>query len=125
LVAFSAWIQSLTGRGGKREHRTVTLPDYQGVGIGQALAVYVAALWKGLGWRATSTTSHPALIAARQRSVDWRLVRAPSLARADRRRLKHAVTRLTAGFEYVGPALEPEVARGVLELEKTHRTKRT
>src|SRR5207247_2426134 len=30
-VAFSAWRQTLTRRSGKREHRTVTLPDYQGV----------------------------------------------------------------------------------------------
>src|SRR5205807_7148941 len=38
LVAFSAWIHAFTKRGGKREHRTVTLPDFQGVGIGHALS---------------------------------------------------------------------------------------
>jgi len=37
-VAFSAWINALTRHGGRREHRTVTLPDYQGVGIGMALS---------------------------------------------------------------------------------------
>src|SRR6266849_6237858 len=37
-VAFSAWVNQFTRKGGKREHRTVTLPDYQGVGIGHAVS---------------------------------------------------------------------------------------
>ena len=38
-AAFSAWVP-FVGRGPRtrREHRTVTLPDYQGVGIGHALS---------------------------------------------------------------------------------------
>ncbi len=110
IVAFSAWVPALTRWGGKREHRTVTLPDYQGVGIGHALSTHLAAMWKALGHRAVSTTTHPAFIAARQRSPHWRMVRAPSLARA-RGRFHHATTRLTAGFEYVGPPLDLLVAR--------------
>jgi ABC-type molybdenum transport system ATPase subunit/photorepair protein PhrA/GNAT superfamily N-acetyltransferase len=116
-VAFSAWINALTARGGKREHRTVTLPDYQGAGIGHALSTHIAALWKALGQRATSTTTHPAMIAARQRSRHWRMVRAPSLANGHSRDLpglRHAVTRLTAGFEYVGPPLETATARRMM-----------
>ncbi|HLJ96804.1 MAG TPA: GNAT family N-acetyltransferase [Gemmataceae bacterium] len=109
IVAFSAWVPALTRRGGKREHRTVTLPDYQGVGIGHALSTHLAAMWKALGHRAVSTTTHPAFIAARQRSPHWRMVRAPSLARA-RGRFHHATTRLTAGFEYIGPPLDAPVA---------------
>jgi GNAT superfamily N-acetyltransferase len=116
LVAFSAWIHSLTRQGGKREHRTVTLPDYQGVGIGHALSSFVASLWKGLGQRATSTTTHPAFVASRLRSRDWRLIRAPALGRRDRRGgIRHAVARLTAGFEYVGPALQAAVAKELLD----------
>ncbi len=116
-VAFSAWVNALTRRGGRREHRTVTLPDYQGVGIGFALSTFLASLWKGLGLRATSTTTHPAFIAARRRSPLWRMSRAPSLggaAREKRSRVKHAATRLTAGFEYVGPALSAALARRLL-----------
>jgi GNAT superfamily N-acetyltransferase len=116
-VAFTAWIQALTRHGGKREHRTVTLPDYQGVGIGHALSTYIGGVWKAIGYRATSTTSHPAMIAARRNSADWRLIRPPSLTSADRglRRIGHARTRLTAGFEYVGPAVAIEVARKLIE----------
>src|SRR5262249_60982800 len=51
-VAFSAWINCLTARGGKREHRTVTLPDYQGAGIGMALSNCCAAYRMALGHRA-------------------------------------------------------------------------
>lgn len=113
MVAFSAWLNALTRRGGKREHRTVTLPDYQGVGIGHALSTHLAAMWKALGHRAASTTTHPAFIAARQRSPHWRMVRAPSLAHGQSR-FRHATTRLTAGFEYIGPPLDPLAARQLL-----------
>jgi GNAT superfamily N-acetyltransferase len=104
-VAFSAWLPQLTRQGGKREHRTVVLPDYQGAGIGHALSTRLAAHWRALGFRASSTTTHPAFIASRARDPRWRLVRAPSLMRPERGR-RHAVTRLTAGFVYTGPPLE-------------------
>ena len=62
-MAFSAWLPFVgSGPPARREHRTVTLPDYQGVGIGHALSGLVASLWRGLGYRALSTTTHPALI---------------------------------------------------------------
>jgi GNAT superfamily N-acetyltransferase len=123
-VAFSAWIHGMSRRGGRREHRTVTLPDYQGVGIGHRLSGFCAALWKALGCRATSTTTHPAFVAARRRSPEWRLIRAPALGRADRRlaHVRHATTRLTAGFEYIGPPLDKNLARQVLAT--TQRTRR-
>jgi ABC-type nitrate/sulfonate/bicarbonate transport system ATPase subunit len=117
-VAFSAWLHQMTRNGGRREHRTVTLPDYQGVGIGMALSDFCASLWSGLGERATSTTTHPAFTAARQRSPRWHMNRPPSLARArgERRRpgLRHAATRLSAGFVYIGPALERSLALRLL-----------
>jgi energy-coupling factor transporter ATP-binding protein EcfA2/GNAT superfamily N-acetyltransferase len=115
-VAFSAWVGAFTKHGGKREHRTVTLPDYQGVGIGHALSEFCASLWLALGHRAVSTTTHPAFIAARLKSSRWRLRRAPSLASAsgNRRGLKHALSRLTAGFEYIGPPLDRGLAQRLI-----------
>jgi ABC-type lipoprotein export system ATPase subunit/GNAT superfamily N-acetyltransferase len=108
-VAFSAWLPFVgAGPPTRREHRTVCLPDYQGVGVGNALSALIASLWRGLGCRAVSTTTHPAMIRARLRSSLWRLRRPPSLVsrgERGRRGLKHATNRLTAGFEYVGPAL--------------------
>jgi GNAT superfamily N-acetyltransferase len=118
-VAFSGWLP-FVGRGPptRREHRTVALPDYQGVGIGNALSDLLAGMWKGLGFRAVSTTTHPAMIQARCRSPRWRMRRRPGLARNREeriKRLRHATTRLTAGFEYVGPALPRRLALALLD----------
>jgi ABC-type transport system involved in cytochrome c biogenesis ATPase subunit len=117
-VAFSAWLPFVgPGPPARREHRTVTLPDFQGVGIGNAASATVASLWKGLGYRALSTTTHPAMVQARLRSPLWRLHRPPSLATGRERRLRglrHATTRLTAGFEYVGPAMPRFLALALL-----------
>lgn len=111
-VAFSAWLPYVgQGPPARREHRTVVLPDYQGIGIGRAVADFVASLWRGLGYRARSTTTHPGLIRSRLASPWWRLVRPPAFARGGDRRLRHAATRLTAGFEYVGPAAPPALGR--------------
>ena len=117
-MAFSAWLPFVgAGPPARREHRTVTLPDYQGVGVGHALSSLIAAMWRGLGCRALSTTTHPAMIAARRRSPFWVLRRAPALASGRERRLtslRHATTRLTAGFEYTGPALPRRLAQLLL-----------
>lgn len=51
-VAFDAWLPfvgKLRWGRARRGHRTVCLPDYQGVGIGNALFTFCASLWKGLG----------------------------------------------------------------------------
>jgi len=107
-VAFSSWLPFFgrSIRKGKREHRTVTLPDYQGVGIGNKLSDHLAGVWHGLGFRAFSTTSHPAMIRSRMASSNWKLKRAASFRRPDSRvEIKRATTRLTTGFEYSGPAI--------------------
>jgi GNAT superfamily N-acetyltransferase len=113
-VAFSAWIPFVgAGPPTRREHRTVTLPDFQGVGIGHALSTLIAGMWKALGYRAISATTHPAMIRARCASHMWRMHRPPSFAgRGDR--FKHALTRLTAGFAYVGPAMKSLEAKALL-----------
>jgi hypothetical protein len=117
-VAFSAWLPFVgAGPPAKREHRTVTLPDYQGVGIGNAVSDFIASLWTGLGYRALSTTTHPAMIRARLASSSWHMHRAPAMARGRERRLafRHATTRLTAGFVYEGPPLPRPLAEALLE----------
>jgi hypothetical protein len=115
-VAFSAWLPFL-GKGprARREHRTVTLPDYQGIGIGNAVSDLIASTWTALGFRALSTTTHPAMIRSRLRSRNWQMRRRPSLASGRKlASFKHATTRLAAGFQYVGPALPVRVARSLL-----------
>jgi GNAT superfamily N-acetyltransferase len=116
-VGFSAWVPFVgSGPRRQREHRTVVLPDYQGVGLGSALSDRIASLWKGLGCGAVSTTTHPGLIRSRCRGRHWRLTRAPGFVRTRDPRLRHATARLTAGFEYVGPALPRRQALALLTL---------
>jgi hypothetical protein len=123
-VAFSAWLPFFgklkDERPARRDHRTVCLPDYQGVGIGNTLAAYIASMWKALGYRAFSASSHPALIKHRQRSPVWKMTRAPGFTAIGKNRTSkaavgldksHATTRLTASFEYTGPALDEQSAK--------------
>jgi hypothetical protein len=96
-----------------REHRTVCLPDFQGVGIGNALSRFAGSLCHGMGFRYCSVTSHPAMIRYRDKSPDWKMTTAPTMkgqayikgpqAIAQSRGL---ATRIRATFEYVGPAME-------------------
>jgi ABC-type dipeptide/oligopeptide/nickel transport system ATPase subunit/GNAT superfamily N-acetyltransferase len=100
-------------RSGWREHRTVCLPDFQGVGIGNALSEFIASLYRATGKPYTSTTSHPAMIRHRAKSKLWRMSRGPSLVgghgkRFNLMRKTSAIDRLTAGFEYVGPPRHAE-----------------
>jgi predicted ABC-type transport system involved in lysophospholipase L1 biosynthesis ATPase subunit/GNAT superfamily N-acetyltransferase len=99
---------------GWREHRTVCLPDFQGVGIGSSLAEYVAGLYKATGKPYRSTTSHPGYIRHRARSKLWRMIREPSLIpRSKRTSIYQAasINRLTSSFEYVGPAHAVDASR--------------
>jgi ABC-type dipeptide/oligopeptide/nickel transport system ATPase subunit/GNAT superfamily N-acetyltransferase len=112
---------------GYREHRTVCLPDYQGVGIGNAMSEFVAAVYKATGKPYTSTTSRPAMIYHRAKSPLWRMTRKPGLTGGGRRfslmRKTAAVDRITAGFEYVGPARFEE-ARGLQVLSEAKPSRR-
>ena len=111
-----------------REHRTVVLPQFQGIGIGGRISAAVAALHKADGCRYFSTTSHPGFNAHRRRHPElWRVARAAGFAklipsgfsklairtedrgmewRANRSKI---TPRLTTTWEYVGPAW-PDVA---------------
>jgi ABC-type phosphate/phosphonate transport system ATPase subunit/GNAT superfamily N-acetyltransferase len=114
-VAFSAWVPFFgAGPPRRREHRTVTLPDYQGIGIGNVLSATIASMWTALGYQATSTTTRPAMIQARLRSPLWRMTRAPALAGSGDV-MRHASMRLTAGFAYVGPPMKKLIARTLLD----------
>jgi GNAT superfamily N-acetyltransferase len=104
-------------RGARREHRTVVLPDFQGVGIGNALSEWLGAYLKARGLRLRSVRGHPAMIRHRARSPKWRLCRFGHGAQhrtADARvgdlRKTGSAGRITASFEYVGPALGPQPA---------------
>jgi len=92
----------------KRITRFVTLPAYQGLGIGTSVLNAIAQHYRDNGNRLTIVTSHPALMYALNNSTVWRCTRSPS------RHAKHAgddnmndtssAKRKTATFEYDGGA---------------------
>jgi hypothetical protein len=121
-AAFASVIHTPGGKGGYwREHRTVCLPDFQGVGIGNALSEFVAAVFASTGKPYRSTTSHPAMIRHRLRSPLWRCTRKPALGTNGRVRAQHTLTakfrktaaiyRATASFLWRGPLRREDAKR--------------
>ena len=106
-------------RPGWREHRTVCLPDFQGVGLGAAMSEFVAAMYRATGKPYFSTTSHPALIRQRSRSALWRLTRRAGIStrpHVNGLAASGSIGRMTAGFEYLGPVRREDAERlGVLK----------
>lgn len=109
-VAFCALIAALGRQGQKRISRLVTLPDYQGLGIGMRLAERVAQHARGEGFRVSITASHPAILGACRRSSAWRLKSWKPLGHLWKQRLGGRAIPTSAGrgvasFEFVGQPL--------------------
>jgi GNAT superfamily N-acetyltransferase len=104
-VAFCATLPIIGRRHHRRFTRIVTLPDYQGVGIGMRMVEAVAELHRQEGHRINVTSSHPALIAHARRSSRWRTVqvRKSGGSRADRfiKGYRASTGRAVVSFEYV------------------------
>jgi len=90
-----------------RGHRSVVLPDYQGVGIGAVATKTIMRHYTQQGFIVKAITSHPAFIAARSRDPDFRLCNKVEYV------VSHGITeltkdsvkgfgRVTATFQYVG-----------------------
>jgi ABC-type dipeptide/oligopeptide/nickel transport system ATPase subunit len=91
-----------------RAHRTVCLPDYQGVGIGNAFSEAIAQHFIDQGKRYSSVTSHPSMIAHRIRSKKWAMTRKPGRVPVNGKTgiFKSSANRVTASFEYIGDKSE-------------------
>lgn len=94
-----------------KEHRTVVLPDFQGIGLGNKLSEIVGDELIANGKRYTSVTSHPSMIHYRAQSPKWKMTRKPSRVSNAGKNAKIqssanlSVSRLTASFEYVGNSI--------------------
>lgn len=73
-VAFTSAITMPSGtlKNAWREHRTVVLPDYQGLGIGAVLGDWLGQTHLDRGYRFYSRTTHPRLARYRRASPLWR-----------------------------------------------------
>ncbi len=105
-VAFCATV-SLIGRKKRwRLSRLVTLPDYQGIGIGMAVAEAVADLHLQEGHRLNVTASHPALLAHCRRSPRWRAVQVrktgSQMGTNFVKNYRSSAGRAVVSFEYLG-----------------------
>lgn len=73
-VAFESIITNPAGtvRDAYREHRLVTKPDYQGLGIGPRFSDFIGQWLFDSGKRFFSKTAHPRLGEYRERSIEWK-----------------------------------------------------
>ena len=98
-------------KNGWRGHRTVILPEFQGMGIGTKVSDIIADYIVSTGARYFSKTSHPAFGEHRNNSPAWRATSKNMVIRKDYKsdrktkedghKLKHA-NRLCYSHEYIG-----------------------
>lgn len=110
LAGFFSVLPAMGMKGWRRGHRTVVLPDFQGVGIGNRMIELVAeALWEREGLRFRATTSAPAIIHHRRRHPEmWRLASGPAMRAPSANKMLKVRTsagRLTTSWVYVPTAL--------------------
>ena len=109
IIGFNASISQPSGtmQNAWREHRTVILPDYQGMGIGTRFSDAIAQLFKDDGKRYFSKTAHIRMGEYRQHSPLWKPTSKNKLWRADKE--QHQMTgwkingdRVCYSHEYIG-----------------------
>jgi len=93
----------------KQEHRTVVLPDFQGIGLGVYLRNFIAEYYKKNGFSFITTTSNPALVHAMKKDKNWnctRFGRTSQLGKSSGKTgLKGSISggsRVTTSWKYVG-----------------------
>src|SRR5690606_13038837 len=106
-ITFCATLPIISRKRHRRFTRIVTLPDYQGMGIGMRVVAAVASLHRQRGERINVTSSHPALIRHCRGSPVWKTVSVRKVGSSMRRSgrfkgYRAATGRATVSFEYVG-----------------------
>lgn len=95
-----------------KAHRTVVLPDYQGLGITMKMTIYICKLLQSEGKGFITTSSHPAYIHTFKNCNDFRCTRIGRASSGSgsgsgkiQNKYKKGSTssaRITASFEYIG-----------------------
>lgn len=91
-----------------KEHRTVILPDYQGVGLGHLLSNNVALILKQSGKGFISTSSNPAFIQSRKNDANWIITRIGRTSSGSgkiqnkNKRNSTSSNRITFSFKFIG-----------------------
>lgn len=106
-----------------RSSRTVTLPDWQGIGLAMLLGDTIGAAYKAVGKRFRRYPAHPAFIRAHDKSPLWKMVKEGGVFQnrasdtADKTKRGAQQQRPCATFEYVGPAMDRAQAVNFLQGE--------
>lgn len=112
-VGFSSAISFPSGtvKNAWRGHRTVVLPDFQGLGLGVRISDATAEMFVGQGYRYFSKTAHPRMGEYRNHSPLWKPTNKNGISRSDYKtrlstieggyQLKHA-DRVCYSHEYIG-----------------------
>ncbi len=104
-VAFCATLTLIGRRGHWRISRLVTLPDFQGLGIGMRVAEAIGQMYLDEGLRLSVTASHPALLAHCRRSSFWRPSRVMRIGSRQThlwRNYRGSRGRTVVSFNYIG-----------------------
>ncbi len=106
-VHFAATLPMIARRNHRRFTRMVTLPDFQGLGIGMRAMAAMAALHRREGLRINVTSSHPSLICHCRRSPLWKTisVRKTGARPSTNEQFRHyhgSAGRAVVSFEFVG-----------------------
>lgn len=105
-VAFCAILPVVCKKHHFRISRLVTLPDFQGMGIGMRFAETICELYKEAGDRINITGSHPSVIAHCKKSPLWKAVNLKNAPSQPRKvsvfGYRSASGRVTVSFEYIG-----------------------
>jgi len=101
-VAFCAVITLCGSVGHKRISRIVTLPDYQGIGIGSALLEGIAELHREANLRLSITASHPAILLHCTNSRQWKTTKLMKSGGGVSKKCRTSIGRCVVSFEYKG-----------------------
>jgi GNAT superfamily N-acetyltransferase len=126
-VNFCATLPMITRRNHRRFTRIVTLPDYQGIGIGMRAVAAVAELHQREGLRISVTSSHPALIRHCRHSPLWKTTNVRAAGSACRSSAKfgnyrNAAGRAVVSFEYAGRCQVSGVGTSASSVESCQKT---
>lgn len=113
-AVFTSVIAVLGKKAEFRGHRTVVLPDYQGLGLAMVISEMISSAAAAHGYTYRGSTSHPALIGAIMRMKNWEITRMPDIKSAFRYGMDGNIAgRLMMSFRYVGPKMDKQEAEAL------------
>lgn len=93
-----------------RGHRTVVLPDFQGLNLSKIISEYIGELYYKKNKYYTSVTTHPGLIKYRMKLDSWKLRKFDKIVKKDNNFENNLLSyRLKASFLYIPKKLRNKI----------------